>query len=102
MPSITRPREHNAIVWLDLGEQIDSELQALRQAHTQAPSERLRGKIAGIEDVRAEYQRLSDSQDPSLALFSLWVASRAEDLSTPRLRARRSGCRLILDYIRSY
>lgn len=102
MDSITRPKEHNALVWLDLGERIDSALQALRQTYAKNPSDRLRGKIAGVQDVQTEYQRLDATQEAYLSMFTLWIASRAEGLSAPRLRARRTGYRLVLDYIRSY
>lgn len=102
MSDLTRPRERNALAWLDLQERIDSALHALRAQCAHAPSEWLRGKIAGVEAVQAEQERLSGTQDTSLTLFALWIDSQAEALSAPHLKARRAGYRLVLDYIRSY
>lgn len=96
------PVHENCIVWLDLGEHITEALVSLRAIEAQEPSERIRGKIDGVEATRAEFRRLEAAGTPHLSLLKQWLVKHLMNPTNYEQRMRGHGYFLVLDYARAY
>lgn len=100
--SSTHPQK-NYLVWMDLGERIEHALTSLREIETQqGASERLRGKIEGVEEAQAEFQRLEAAGTPYLSVLAQWLSHRLICPTDNDQRMRGYGYSLVLDYTRAY
>lgn len=94
--------ERNGFAWQDLGERMDKALLELGHLDPVGASERIQGKIAGVEGAKAEYKRLEASGEPYVSVFAQWLASHIQSLESGSWEALRSGYALVLDYTRAY
>lgn len=98
----TRPQK-NSLVWMDLGEHIEEALNSLREIEAQqGTTERLRAKIEGVEEARAEFQRLEAAGTPCLSVLAQWLSRRLTCPTDNDQRMRGYGYSLVLDYTRAY
>lgn len=97
------PAHKNYLVWMDLAERIEQALATLRSMQAQQDgSERLQGKIEGVQEAQAEFQRLEEEDMPYLSMFVQWLSSRLIHPADNDQRERGPGYSLVLDYAHAY
>lgn len=101
--TIGTPAQRNYLVWMDLGERIEQALSSLHDIEArQGTSERLRGKIEGVQEAQAEFRRLEAEDTPCLSMLATWLSYRLIHPSNKNDRMRGYGYSLVLDYTRAY
>lgn len=97
------PAEINSIAWLDLGERIGVALAVLHEVNADSrDAKRLQGKMEGLEEAQAEFQRLEAAQTPYLSYLAQWLTRRLKNPASTEERNRWRGYTLALDYTRAY